>query len=197
MEGRKMNRKLFLKMDNRILNICSLGMKNDFFDRMMPKISRINDYGMIYILLALISIALGYETNLAVNVIMSLTLGLFLGEGFIKHLIRRSRPYLINATNEMLIKFPRTFSFPSGHTTSSFAVFGVFWFVNSDLKYFFLLIAIIISFSRMYLYVHYPSDVFAGIILGLVCSRIIIALSSNVYYTLLVNRIVSHIYRLI
>lgn len=188
-----MKRKLFMKMDYRILNICALGMKNDYFDRMMPKISRLNDYGMIYILLALISIFLDYRINMAVNVIMALTLGVFLGEGFIKHLIKRSRPCLLNATNEILIKFPRSFSFPSGHTTSSFAVFGVLWLANSDLKYFFLFIAIIISFSRMYLYVHYPSDILAGIILGLICSRIIIALSGNAYYTILVNRIIGHI----
>jgi undecaprenyl-diphosphatase len=197
MEGRKMNRKLFLKMDNRILNMCALGMKNDFFDRMMPRISRLNDYGMIYILLALTSIFLDYEINIAVKVIMVLTLGLLLGEGFVKHLIRRTRPCFLNTTNEILIKFPRSFSFPSGHTTSSFAVFGVLWFANSDLKYFFLFIALIISFSRMYLYVHYPSDIIAGIVLGLICSKIIIALSGNVYYNILVNRIVCHIYHLI
>lgn len=188
-----MNNKFLESVDYKILNTCSLKIKNNFLDWIMPKISRLNDYGMIYIFIALFSILRGYDLKTAINVIEALLLGVFIGEGLIKHFLRRKRPYFLNGINELLIKYPKTFSFPSGHTTSSFAVFGVLWLTNSQFKYVFLIIALLISFSRLYLYVHFPSDVFAGIVLGLLCSRIVISLSSNVHYVFLVNKVINHI----
>jgi undecaprenyl-diphosphatase len=188
-----MYRNLIRGFDDRILNICSLKMENKLFDRIMPKITSLNDYGQIYIALAIFSIIAGYDTVMAMNALMALTFGLIIGEGFIKHLVRRTRPQYLRVREGLLIKLPKSFSFPSGHTTSSFAVLGVLWYTNSNLKYIFLLIAILISFSRLYLYVHFPSDVLAGIILGLICGKIVIALSGNVYYMALVSRIISGI----
>lgn len=192
-----MKKNILQKLDYKILNICSFKIKNRFLDRAMPIVTRLNNYGLVYIALAVFSIIIRYNINIAVNVLMALSLGVLIGEGFIKHLIKRSRPVLKDVKDYLLIKFPKSSSFPSGHTTSSFAVLGVLWFANSELKYIFLFIAVMISFSRLYLCVHYPSDVLAGIVLGLICGRIIITLSGNVYYTILVDKIISQIYYLL
>jgi undecaprenyl-diphosphatase len=108
-------------------------------------------------------------------------------------LIVRYRPIYKNPNYKLLIKTPKTSSFPSGHTTSAFAVFGIFWEINSSLVYIFLGIAILIAFSRLYLYLHYPSDVFVGILLGLFCGKLVFTLNNSIYITHMVGRLISYI----
>jgi undecaprenyl-diphosphatase len=96
--------------------------------------------------------------------------------------VQRIRPSADIPEINMLIAKPLSYSFPSGHAASSFAVAGVLS------KYFkkyapeFLGLASLIAFSRLYLYVHYPTDVLAGIILGLICSRIIIYIFNKMFF---------------
>lgn len=157
-------------LDNRLLYILSEKIKNTFFDKFMPILSRINDYGGVYIVFSLLTILISKEKNTGLYIIVALMLGSLLGEGIIKHIIKRCRP--INSyKHRFLIKIPPSYSFPSGHTTSSFAVLGVLWSVNSDYKYLVLILALLISFSRLYLHVHYPTDIIGGILLGLLCSK--------------------------
>ena len=114
-----------------------------------------------------------------------------MGEGLLKHLIRRIRPPYKFLNYKFLVKLPRTSSFPSGHTTSAFAVLGVLWGLNYKWAYMFLLLALLIAFSRLYLCLHYPSDVFAGVILGLLCGKIVINLYKNIYISNLVSSILA------
>ena len=72
-----------------------------------------------------------------------------------------------------LIKNPITYSFPSGHSASSFAAAGTFIMTNSSMSVYITILAALIAFSRLYLNVHYPTDVLTGIILGLICSIVI------------------------
>ena len=81
-----------------------------------------------------------------------------MGEIIIKHIVKRVRPCHTLDDDEQLIDRPRFYSFPSGHTTASFAMVGVA-----------LMLAMLIAFSRIYLRVHYLTDVIAGMILGLTC----------------------------
>jgi len=88
----------------------------------------------------------------------------------IKEWVQRERPFEHIADFNLLIKNPNSYSFPSGHTTASFAVAIVISKYIRKLMIPTLVLAILISYSRMYLYVHYPSDILAGIILGVICS---------------------------
>jgi undecaprenyl-diphosphatase len=168
-------------------------IKNKYFDRTMPYITHSNDYGIIYISLILFSMILKYRIDIAIKLLIALSLGFLLGEGLLKHLVVRYRPTYKNPDYKLLVKTPKTSSFPSGHTTSAFAVFGVFWGIDSGLIYIFLGIAILIAFSRLYLYLHYPSDVFVGIILGLICGRLVFALNSNIFVTHIVSNLLGYI----
>lgn len=187
----------FQKVDSMILNFCSLKIKNKYFDRIMPLITHCNDFGVFYLGLILLSIIVNYKTNLAVNVLLALTFGLLLGEGMLKHLIRRNRPQFRNPIDSLLVKIPRTSSFPSGHTTSSFAALGVLWGMDSNLIYVFLIAAILISFSRLYLYLHYPSDVMGGIALGLLCSKVVIIMANSGYIVNAVMKAINKLYCLL
>jgi undecaprenyl-diphosphatase len=189
--GMKVRKRSFEIIDNKILNLCSFKIENKCFDKIMPIITRSNDYGKVYISLAIFSIVIDYKRIEAINILIALVLGMLLGEGLLKHLIRRNRPKDRELNKDLLVKTPRTSSFPSGHTTSSFATIGVLWFMNSGFFYVFLIMAVLIAFSRIYLYLHYPSDVLAGIVLGLGCGKLVMLLSSNIHYVNIINRIIS------
>lgn len=99
--------------------------------------------------------------------LLALVLSLLFNNMLLKHLIARSRPYDCIRGLIPLITPPTDYSFPSGHTAASFAV-GVLLFRKLPKRYGIpaLVLAALIGFSRLYLGVHYPSDVLAGALLG-------------------------------
>ena len=98
----------------------------------------------------------------------------------LKPLIARTRPYDVNTAVELLIRAPRDYSFPSGHTAASFAAAAALWFADKKkLAIPALVLAVLIAFSRMYFYVHYPTDVLGGAILGMVCGWLSYKLQSQ------------------
>ena len=87
--------------------------------------------------------------------------------GLLKHLFTRVRPCNVDATIELLIKRPKGFSFPSGHSAAAFCAVGVLYGARiKRLLWSTLILACLIAFSRLYLYVHFPTDVLAGALCG-------------------------------
>lgn len=104
------------------------------------------------------------------NFVLALAIAHLMGEIIIKHIVKRVRPCHNLGDDEQLINRPRFYSFPSGHTTASFAVVGVALLRCRLITFLpILVLAILIGFSRIYLRVHYLTDVIAGMILGLCC----------------------------
>ena len=101
----------------------------------------------------------------------ALAAGVLVGNVCLKHLIARSRPCWIESVS-LLIGNPTDYSFPSGHTLSS--VIGAFMLTAANRKFGLLAIplAALISFSRLYLYVHFPSDVLASVVIGVLLGSI-------------------------
>ena len=93
--------------------------------------------------------------------------GALLAKG-IKRLFRRQRPCLHQSFPKALTRIPDPWSFPSGHTTSAFAVAAFCLAVCNPAVSLFMGLAVCIALSRVYLGVHFPSDVFAGMCLGLI-----------------------------
>ncbi|MGL5354116.1 MAG: phosphatase PAP2 family protein, partial [Clostridium sp.] len=105
-------------------------------------------------------------------VLGALALGLILGEGILKNIIQRDRPFINMDGIDNIIKAPTSYSFPSGHTTASFAAAGVLAMNFRNKSFYIFTVAILIAFSRLYLGVHFPTDIISGIILGLMCAYI-------------------------
>lgn len=82
---------------------------------------------------------------------------------------------------DLLIKEPMGYSFPSGHTGSSFAAAFTIYYYNKKKGILALILASLIGFSRMYLSVHYPTDVLAGLILGYLSSLVALKIIKNKY----------------
>ena len=113
--------------------------------------------------------------TIAVALIIFSVLGLLI----LKPIIARPRPFIAQGV-DILIKEPMGFSFPSGHTGSSFAAASVIYFYNKKRGLLALILATLIAFSRMYLFVHYPSDIVGGLILGIISSRIAIKVTNEI-----------------
>lgn len=159
-------------MDNKvILNVKRL--HRDKLSKWMVVITKLGNNGMIWFAVAIPFLFNRSYRNVGVRIILALLLSGFAGEILIKNIVARTRPSKFLLQEEMLIKEPITYSFPSGHTSSSFAAscmlascFGAFSIPA-------FMLAFLISFSRIYLRVHYFTDVLAGAVLGSVCSLLV------------------------
>ena len=159
-------------LDNYILYIIRKYLKNRYLDILMPFTTRMGNLGLIWIIMAVILILDKPYRAIGGSVILTLIVAAALGEGLVKHIVRRVRPCKYKNYN-LLIATPITYSFPSGHALSSFAVAEVLSMSFHQYKFIFMGLAFLIAFSRLYLDVHYPTDVIAGIIIGILCSKFI------------------------
>lgn len=172
-----------MNIDNSILHFISVDLKNGFFDFIMPKITMLDNHGEIWLLLAVVLILLSNKKykRIGITVLIALFLGLVFGQELIKNIVHRARPVSNLNGYKMMIPIPKDYSFPSGHSASSFEALGVVWASKIKLRYFVLVMAVAIAFSRMYLHVHYPSDVLGGIILGLFFAFVAIKITKRIF----------------
>lgn len=167
-----------LQLDKNILYFCSITIKNKLFDFIMPVFSNINNHGEVWLIITLCLILNKNKSirNLGFYMLGALILGYFMSDICLKNIVGRARPIKNLGDYKFLVEIPNSNSFPSGHTTSSFAAAGILLFKNAKYKYITLTLAVLIAFSRMYVHVHNPSDVFVGMLVGLLSAQIIIKL---------------------
>ncbi len=133
----------------------------------MPKITLLGDAGIFWIALAIILLIPKKTRTTGFMMGVALVLGLIVCNITIKPLVARPRPYdVAGLTGPYLCKIQHDFSFPSGHTTASFEGATVIFMRHRKWGIAALILAALIAFSRLYLYVHYPTDVLAGFVLG-------------------------------
>lgn len=151
----------------RILDVIQT-IHNPILDNIFVFITKLGDAGFIWVVLALILVIRPKTRKCGIVMIISLLLDVVICNGLLKNIIARTRPCDVNNSIQLLIPKPHDYSFPSGHTSASFAaVSSIFLLGPKKMQKPVLLLAIFISFSRMYLYVHYPTDIIGGIIIGL------------------------------
>ena len=137
-----------------------------FLDAVLPVITRTADHGELWIILALVLLVIRSQRKYGAAVACGLVLDLVSCNLLLKPLVGRIRPFAVNTAVELLVKAPLDSSFPSGHTAASFAAVFALKAAGSPLWKPALAVAVVIAFSRLYLYVHWPSDVLAGVLLG-------------------------------
>lgn len=154
--------------DLSVLDWIQAHLRCQVFDAIVPKITFLGEAGWIWILLAVVLLARKKTRPLGLAVGVALLLDLLLCNCLIKPLVARPRPYTFRQI-ELLVREPRDYSFPSGHTAASFAAAGALLFSRCRNWWAAMLLAVLIALTRLYLYVHYPTDVLAGALLGLLC----------------------------
>lgn len=154
-------------IDNNILQFIQINIRNSIIDKVMPSVTNIGSGAVIWMLIAVILVINKKYRKYGLMIICSLILCFAVGNLTLKPLVARTRPFdAIPLLDVLLIKPPTDFSFPSGHTMCSFAASVVIYYMNKRIGIFALILSFLIGFSRLYLYVHYPSDVFCGMIIG-------------------------------
>lgn len=146
---------------------------NEYLSEVMIAFSELGNGGFIWIFFGLVCICSEKYRQTGIVIFIALLLNVLVGETILKNLIMRERPYISYPAVTLLIPEPGGYSFPSGHTFSSFAAAVV---ISCSVKKYgkiaVFLLAFGIGFSRVYLFVHYPGDVIAGAVLGIVFGKI-------------------------
>lgn len=160
-------------LDKSILFFIQTNLHSPLVDDIMIFATHAGDKGLIWLLLVCVLLINSKYRYVGVMGLVALALNALIGEEILKNIIQRPRPYDEFPLVDLLIGKYRTFSFPSGHTASSFAAAYI---LSRYLKRFSLVfwsMAVMISFSRLYLFMHYPSDVLGGVVLGLFCGVLV------------------------
>ena len=170
-----------LSIDFAILNFIYDNFRSAWLDVLMPLITSLGNAGAIWIVLALCMLISKKYRKAGIAVCCALVLDVIICNVILKPMVARIRPYDINTAIQLLIHRPTDFSFPSGHTAASFSAVSALYFSRQRIWIPSLILAVLIAFSRLYLYVHYPSDVLAGIFLGCIFGFAGCRLSNHIY----------------
>lgn len=149
---------------------------NNLLDSIMVFITHLGDNGTIWILLGLIFITIPRYRHCGIMILIALSVNYLLGDMILKNIFARPRPFQIDNSISLLIPKPSSYSFPSGHSSAGFAAAVTIFINHKKAGILPLCLAVCIAFSRLYLFVHYPTDVLAGIILGTfvaICLKIV------------------------
>ncbi|MEA4920832.1 MAG: phosphatase PAP2 family protein [Clostridiaceae bacterium] len=145
---------------------------NPLFDIIAKMLNTASANGEIFILLSLLLLLYKPTRKAGIVCITALVLDFIILNGCIKPLVGRIRPYDLNQAVKIIVKAPHDFSFPSGHTGIAFAFAAGVSVLGKKAHTAALWLACIMGLSRLYLYVHYPTDVLAGAIVGTCCGMI-------------------------
>lgn len=138
-------------------------------DVFWPLVTRLGDGGRIWILLAAVLLIIPRTRKSGAILAVALGVDLLLCNRILKPVIARVRPFDVNTAVRLLIVRPGDFSFPSGHTAASFTAVAALYFAGErKLWKPALVLAVLIAFSRLYLYVHYPTDILGGVAVGVI-----------------------------
>lgn len=138
----------------------------EILDKIMIGITYLGEKGIFWIALGLILICFRKTRKCGILMIISMAVGLIIGNGLLKNLVQRSRPCWLDDSIKLLIANPKDYSFPSGHTLASFEAAVTIFLCNKKWGIPALITATLIGISRLYLFVHFPTDVLGGAILG-------------------------------
>lgn len=180
--------------DADLLIFLQENVRNDFLDIVIKLITHTGDKGILMIAIIAALLIIPKARSIGIMTAMSLAIEAILNNVILKNLVARTRPYEAIEGLVNIIEKQKDFSFPSGHTGSTFAVSGVILVIalfgmpiiakegnlireKSSLAMriiavVFTIYSVLLGFSRLYVGVHYPTDVLAGLALGLITSAI-------------------------
>ncbi len=149
-----------------ILDFIQNTFRCAFLDVFFPIVTKFGDGGIFWIAVSILFLCFKKTRRTGLMMGMALTLGLLVGNLTLKPLVARIRPYDLNPAIELLVPALSDYSFPSGHTLACFECATVLMIRDRRIGIPALALGILVALSRLYLYVHYPTDVLCGLVLG-------------------------------
>ncbi len=161
------------------------GIHNGFLDAVMVGITSLGNAGTIFIILGFVLLFTKKHRKAGLTVLVALLTMLLCNDLFLKEFFARPRPFDLFETDMVkyaewgtkyiypeLIEMPTSFSFPSGHAASAFAAGVAVLWNNRKIGIPVFLFSSLMGFSRIYVQVHYCSDVIGGLVSGTICALI-------------------------
>lgn len=142
------------------------GLHNPILDSIMTVITTAGNAGIFWILVGIVLLFFKKYRRIGIQTILAMAITYMIGNLILKNLIHRDRPCWIDPSISLLVKSPSDYSFPSGHSMNGFAAAVTLLYNDRRLGIPAMIFASIIAFSRLYHFVHFPTDVFAGILIG-------------------------------
>lgn len=148
-------------------------MRNSVLDDLILLLTNImGSYGQIWLIVGVALCIFKKTRSCGVAVLISYALVFIVGQFGLKDLIARARPCHLDETVELLVKRPSSFSCPSTHSAWAFAAATSIFLYFKKPGIAVMIVAVIIAFSRLYLFVHFPTDVLFGAVIGIVLAFI-------------------------
>lgn len=184
----------FTQFDGNLLIGIQQALNADWLTPIMKVITAFGEYGIFWILVCAALLAFRRTRRLGIICALSLALTFILCNGIIKPLVDRTRPFEAFSAVQPFLPHPGDASFPSGHTANAMGpAWGMFvssrdetapmgwrgngvsaravhkWSIAA------IILALLIALSRLYLGMHYPSDVLAAIAVGMLSATVVCA----------------------
>ena len=157
-----------INLDGNILLWIQEYIRQDWMEGFWKGITMLGDSGWFWIALSLLLMVPRQTRWIGITSLAAIVIGALITNVTLKNLVARIRPYEVVEGLVLLIEKQGDYSFPSGHTCASFAAAGVYWrMLPKKFSIPLLILAAMIAFSRLYVGVHYPTDILAGLLIGL------------------------------
>ena len=176
---------LAISFDLPVLEWIQAHLQCGFLDKTMPIITLFGDGGIFWIAVAVVLLIFPKYRKVGFSMGAALILGVLVCNVTMKPLIARIRPYDLQETLgnhiNLLISVQHDYSFPSGHTIASFEACVVLLIKDKRMGIPATILACLVAFSRLYLYVHYPTDVIFSVFAGILFAFLGCAIVNAVY----------------
>ncbi len=160
---------ILYNIDLTIFYFINHTISNSLFDKFFVYITNVKHWYLVYLIFLGILIFKGGKRGkiAALGAILVIALSDQLSSQFLKHLFERVRPCIALEDVRLLVGKKSSFSFPSSHAVNNFAIATFFSILYKQYRWILFTIAFLVAFSRPYIGVHYPSDIFVGALLGI------------------------------
>ena len=161
-----------LALDGNLLLLLQEHVRNAITNPLVQVYTKLGDAGIMWIVLSVLLLCFRSTRKAGIASLFAMILGLLCTNVVLKHLIARPRPWLDVMGLVPLVNEPDPNSFPSGHTCAAFAASLSWWrtLPNFRMKILGIVLAVLMGLSRLYVGVHYPSDVLVGALVGAFCA---------------------------